>query len=101
MRLSRYLQAGFSSAASELHEVKPTLGVQTLFLFCATYLLPILYCHFAFSRDPTSFFFDPTKGYQRKYSIQRQHEADTFITSAAVANSSSTVSFNHTRRDPI
>lgn len=37
------------------------------------------YCSVAFTRDPTSFFFDPTKGYQRVYSLKREKEAAAFI----------------------
>ncbi|KAI4214290.1 MAG: hypothetical protein LQ351_003043 [Letrouitia transgressa] len=33
------------------------------------------YCAASYVRDPTSYFFDETKAYQRLYSLQREHEA--------------------------
>ncbi|KAI4247651.1 MAG: hypothetical protein L6R42_009556, partial [Xanthoria sp. 1 TBL-2021] len=37
---------------------------------------------YAYSHDPTSFFFDPSKGYQWVYSSKREKQADAFIDSA-------------------
>ncbi|KAL8995729.1 MAG: hypothetical protein Q9169_004587 [Polycauliona sp. 2 TL-2023] len=34
---------------------------------------------YAYRRDPTSFFFDRTTGYQRVYSLKRESQADAFI----------------------
>lgn len=47
--------------------------------FSFTYLALIRYCSYAFHRDPTSAFFDPARGYERKYSLDRQAEADSYI----------------------
>lgn len=46
------------------------------------YLATYQYCSHAYSHDPTSFFFDPSKGYQRVYSSKREKQADAFIDSA-------------------
>jgi len=51
----------------------------TLIAFLIIYLALVHYCSFSFYRDPTSAFFDPTRGYERKYSHSRQEEADLFI----------------------
>ncbi|KAL8891319.1 MAG: hypothetical protein Q9215_001642 [Flavoplaca cf. flavocitrina] len=40
------------------------------------------YCSHAYSHDPTSFFFDSSKGYQRLYSLKRERQADAFINAA-------------------
>lgn len=40
------------------------------------------YCRFASSRDPTSYFFNHDSGYERRYSLHREHAAYTFIESA-------------------
>jgi hypothetical protein len=47
--------------------------------FSFTYLALVRYCSYAFYQDPTSAFFDPARGYERKYSIDRQAEADSYI----------------------
>ena len=54
--------------------------------FLVFYLLIVVYLSNTNYRDPTSFFFDPQHGYERRYSLQRQHEAEIFIEKA---NSSS------------
>ena len=54
--------------------------------FLIFYLLTLVYLSNNNYRDPTSFFFDPKHGYERSYSLQRQHEAEIFIEKA---NSSS------------
>jgi hypothetical protein len=54
-----------------------------LVAFFALYAVLVLYCRFAYYRDPTSAFFDPTRAYEREYSLIRQHEAETFIADAA------------------
>ena len=57
------------------------------FLFSAFFLFTFYwlfrYCQLVSSADPTSLFFDPAWGYQRHYSLQRQHEAEEFIKNAA------------------
>lgn len=56
-----------------------------LVAFLVLYTLVALYCSLAFYRDPTSLFFDPSKAYEREYSSFRQHQAERFIDSAALA----------------
>ena len=46
------------------------------------YLVAYQYCQYAYGRDPTSFFFDSSKGYQRVYSLKREQQADAFIETA-------------------
>lgn len=46
------------------------------------YLAAYHYCSHTYSHDPTSFFFDPSKGYQRVYSLKREKQADAFIETA-------------------
>lgn len=46
------------------------------------YILVYQYCHHTYNRDPTSFFFDSSIGYQRNYSLKRERQADTFIEAA-------------------
>ncbi|KAL9602023.1 MAG: hypothetical protein Q9219_002132 [cf. Caloplaca sp. 3 TL-2023] len=50
--------------------------------YTACYLAIYQYCRYAYSRDPTSFFFNPSKGYQRVYSLERERQADLFINAA-------------------
>lgn len=57
-------------------------GAVSLIAFLFIYLALVRYCTYAFYRDPTSAFFDPIQGYERKYSLQRQQEANSFIHNA-------------------
>ena len=50
--------------------------------FFLVYLALIHYCSQAYYRDPTSAFFDPVRGYESRYSAERQNDADTFIRNA-------------------
>ena len=52
------------------------------FLLILTFLLSCLYRSRASARDPTSLFFRPAKGYERRYSAKREQEAAIFISSA-------------------
>ena len=56
-----------------------------LIAFLFLYLALIQYCSYAFNRDPTSAFFDPNRGYERKYSLTRQNEADSFVQNSIVS----------------
>ncbi|KAG9243970.1 hypothetical protein BJ878DRAFT_442265 [Calycina marina] len=54
------------------------------------FILPLIFITLAFfraqrvySRDPTSYFFDSTTAYDRKYSLIRKKEADAFIEAVA------------------
>ncbi len=51
--------------------------------FIALYLCVAQYCRWNYYRDPTSFFFDPRRGYVEGYSSVRRKEADLFITFAS------------------
>ena len=51
-------------------------------LFISAYLIAILYCRQAFYRDPTSAFFDATRGYEKSYSLEREHQAEEYIQAA-------------------
>ncbi|KAL8655087.1 MAG: hypothetical protein Q9210_001108 [Variospora velana] len=53
-----------------------------LVCFAIWYLVAYQYCSYAYNRDPTSFFFNPAKGYQRVYSLKREGQADAFIQAA-------------------
>ena len=52
----------------------------SLLLACATLWL-ICYFHYksASARDPTSYFFDEAKGYDRTYSLKRAEQADSYL----------------------
>lgn len=50
-----------------------------LLAFCILYFVALLAAGFRSQRDPTSFFFNPNKGYQRVYSHLRQEQAESFI----------------------
>lgn len=47
--------------------------------FLLTYIVVVRYCSYTFQQDPTSAFFDPVRGYERKYSLDRQNDADSYI----------------------
>ena len=49
---------------------------------CLLWTLTYQYYRFASSRDPTSYFFDPIRGYERRYSLQREQQAYEFIRAA-------------------
>jgi hypothetical protein len=54
-------------------------------LFCTLsflYLLFFRYYHYASYRDPTSYFFDPLRAYERRYSSTRIAEAEKFLRDA-------------------
>ena len=59
-------------------------------VFFFIYLALIRYCSYAFYRDPTSAFFDPVRGYERKYSLERQEQAELFIHNAGRSDVPST-----------
>jgi hypothetical protein len=55
----------------------------SLLTFAIFYMSLVWYCRRNYYRDPTSAFFDPALGYRQHYSEIRQHEAESFIQSAA------------------
>ena len=59
---------------------RPRTSSFLAFLF--VYVALIHYCRQAYYRDPTSAFFDPVRGYEQRYSLKRQDDADTFIRNA-------------------
>ncbi|KAL4867474.1 hypothetical protein BDV12DRAFT_171261 [Aspergillus spectabilis] len=72
--VSRYLQFGrFSLSATGI-------------LVCSYFLLFLLslrYYHGVSFRDPTSFFFDPSRAYTKQYSSKRIAEAETYLSAAS------------------
>ncbi|KAI9368180.1 hypothetical protein BJX61DRAFT_238854 [Aspergillus egyptiacus] len=52
-------------------------------IYLALYLLTLHYYHDISYRDPTSYFFDPSRAYTRQYSSKRVAEAETFLSSAS------------------
>ena len=61
-----------------------TPGRLAFLAFVAVYFLLIRYCAYAYFRDPSSAFFDPSRGYDRLYSLQRQVEADHFLLNSSL-----------------
>ena len=51
-------------------------------LLAVLWILTYQYCRFAYSRDPTSYFFDGTHGYERRYSLHREQQAYDLIRAA-------------------
>ena len=47
----------------------------SLVLFLSIFLPLIHHCKHTYFRDPTSAFFDPVRGYERSYSLQREQQA--------------------------
>ena len=88
--VSRRTTAAAQRLVHHVREQAPALAYDTfhtprgwLFLtFVLFYFLAIAYLSHTNRRDPTSAFFDPQYGYDRRYSLQRHHEAETFIDKA-------------------
>jgi len=64
------------------------LPIQTIFRslnfwiivgYSVLFLLAYQYCSHTYRRDPTSFFFNPSGGYRKIYSLQREKHAAAFI----------------------
>ncbi|KAI9867386.1 MAG: hypothetical protein M1813_008944 [Trichoglossum hirsutum] len=58
---------------------QPSLPLLLLLVFAFIYLLVLQYVRTYNYRDPTSWFFDPSRGYLQSYSALRQREAGEFI----------------------
>ena len=58
--------------------------------FVLIYLALIRYSTITFYRDPTSAFFDPTRGYARQYSLTRQTQVDAFLEKSDTSHGSRT-----------
>jgi hypothetical protein len=54
----------------------------TVLAFFLVYLFSIRHYETSSYRDPTSFFFDASRAYERRYSSQRVQEASAFISNA-------------------
>ncbi|OQE73310.1 hypothetical protein PENNAL_c0089G00238 [Penicillium nalgiovense] len=52
------------------------------YTFSLLYLLSLGYYHFASYRDPTSYFFNPLRAYERRYTSTRITEAEEFLRDA-------------------
>ena len=65
-----------------LRELLHSANFWIVLCYSLFYLLAYQYCHYAYSRDPTSFFFNPSIGYRRVYSLKRELQADAFIEAA-------------------
>ena len=59
-------------------------GTSAFLAFLLVYLALIRYCSQAYYRDPTSAFFDPARGYEPRYSAERQNDADNLVRDANV-----------------
>jgi N-Acetylglucosaminyltransferase-IV (GnT-IV) conserved region len=63
---------------------KYSISTTTLIIstFSLLYLVAFRYYHYTSYRDPTSYFFDPSRAYERLYSSQRIREAEAYIVAA-------------------
>ena len=59
-------------------------GTSAFLAFSVAYLALVRYCSQTYYRDPTSAFFDPVRGYEPRYSAERQIDADDFIRNAGL-----------------
>lgn len=57
-------------------------GGATFVAFLLVYLALIRYCSYVYYRDPTSYFFNPGRAYERRYSVGRQDDAESYIHNA-------------------
>jgi hypothetical protein len=57
---------------------RSTTGI-LFYIFSLLYLLSLAYYHFASYRDPTSYFFNPLRAFERRYSSRRITEAEEFL----------------------
>ena len=64
------------------HWLRSRPGTSAFLSFVLVYLASIRYCSQASFRDPTSVFFDHARGYEPRYSAERQNDADNFIRDA-------------------
>jgi hypothetical protein len=82
LRPTIVLGQAHSAGSFSLQYLLTRSPVKILAGFSIFYLFLIQYCRHANYRDPTSYFFDPTRAYERMYSADRIREADAFIRSA-------------------
>lgn len=81
--------------AGVLHWLRGRPGTSAFLAFFLIYLALIRYCSLAYYRDPTSAFFDPVRGYEPRYSAERQNDADAFV-----GNANLTTLVHATPQDP-
>ena len=80
---------------SDMRHLWSSTALRVLPPFCFIWYLAFQYCAVIAARDPTSYFFDETKGYQKSYSLQREREAYAFIESANRTGSSRPPASDH------
>ena len=87
MRLKPTIVLGSYDARADLSSRTLWRSTNFWILLCYSvcYLAIYQYCYYAYSRDPTSFFFDASKGYQRVYSSKRESQANEFIKTANIS----------------
>ncbi|CAG7924619.1 unnamed protein product [Penicillium olsonii] len=62
--------------------IEPSVSAGVFCIWSFLYILSIHYFHYASHRDPTSYFFDPSRAYERRYSSIRIAEAEKFLRDA-------------------
>ena len=67
--------------------VLSTLDIIVVSTYSVLLFLAYQYCGYAYKKDPTSYFFVPSVGYQRSYSLQREEEARAFIAAQNLSTS--------------
>ena len=72
----------YSHASKFIYNTLSRPGGVAFVAFLFIYLAAVRYCRHAYYRDPTSFFLDPDRAYERRYSSLRQNDAKTFIHNA-------------------
>ena len=78
----RWLPSSVATPSSVFCRLRGKSGAYAFVAFFFIYITLIRYCSYTYYRDPTSAFFDPVRGYERKYSLERQQAAETFIHNA-------------------
>lgn len=77
--MRRILRPAWEQAPQIADQILNSRGGRAFLTFLPLYFLAIIYCGYAFERDPTSAFFDPQYGYERRYSVHRQAQAEAYI----------------------
>ncbi|KAI9797138.1 MAG: hypothetical protein M1833_005653 [Piccolia ochrophora] len=82
MRPIRLLQ---THLAPLLHFALSTVTGRVLLSFLLLYALLLHHARTTYYRDPTSVFFDPQRGYRKRYSLAREAQSAAFIRAASAA----------------
>ena len=77
-----------TSSAQPARSILQSSNFWLLSCFSVLWLSTYWYCHYAYQRDPTSFFFSPAKGYERRYSAKRMAQIQPFIEKANLSTTS-------------